>query len=428
MTQFRPVRLPQRDAIAQSYNKSKVAFFMDMRLGKTITVIRWAERRGYKKVLVVCPLSVVHQWLEELDTEYLHAINLRDQFPELSGWHVINYDLIHQRSSYSDEPWDCIILDESAVIRNPQTKVYKFLVDEFPHVEGRAILSGYPAPEGLDDLFCQFHFLHGHFMKTTNWWQFRHKYYNQVDYGWYPRKGTKDLIKQALDKSAIIMRRKDYNLDPGTIHRRRKIPLPSSVREQYNDAENLFCRGKEETKYQVVVQTWLAQLSGGKHKDPLFFELIEGELADEPVIVWFRYNTELHRIRQSLEKRGHSHTYITGEKIKPEERHRRISCCRDGKYRILLMQQAIGMYGLDFSFADTAIYFSRGYSGNARVQSLDRLIDVNKTSPVLIIDLVTEDTVDEDVLDALDEKHLEGGSVMRHSAQKMRERWEKKYG
>ena len=46
--------------------QDKVALFVDMRLGKTVTILRWLKHKKPKRTLIFCPLSIIDVWKREL--------------------------------------------------------------------------------------------------------------------------------------------------------------------------------------------------------------------------------------------------------------------------------------------------------------------------------------------------------------------------
>src|SRR5690606_19836548 len=83
------------------------------------------------------------------------------------------------------------------------------------------------------------------------------------------------------------------------------------------------------------------------------------------------------------------------------KRHEYINELNEGKITHLLCQEKTAQMGLDFSAADTAIYFSNSTSALTRLQTEDRIIHPEKSSPVLLIDFITQNSIDEDVYEAL---------------------------
>jgi len=64
------------------------------------------------------------------------------------------------------------------------------------------------------------------------------------------------------------------------------------------------------------------------------------------------------------------------------------------------METDCGTHGLNLSCADTAIYYSSPLGYEKRRQGQDRIIDIDKKNPPLVIDLICENTVDESLLKA----------------------------
>jgi SNF2 family DNA or RNA helicase len=99
---------------------------------------------------------------------------------------------------------------------------------------------------------------------------------------------------------------------------------------------------------------------------------------------------------------------------------------RKGKYRVLVIQQKIGMMGLNLSTADTDIYYSNMWENEVRSQCEKRTELMTKKVPILHIDLMTRDSVDEEIVPALKEKKLRAKSF--HWVLKgMQARWQRIY-
>ena len=92
------------------------------------------------------------------------------------------------------------------------------------------------------------------------------------------------------------------------------------------------------------------------------------------------------------------------------------------RLQIICAQGRCGQYGLDWSVADTAIYYSNWYDGEIRQQSEDRIVHPKKKEPLLYIDLVAEDSIDEEVVAILKRKKLNA----REFAVELQARWQKR--
>ena len=135
----------------------------DMGLGKTIQALAAAEIlarcEGIERVLVICPTSLKHQWVEEV-RRFTERTVLAVQGPlparaatyrEESFYKVTNYEVV-ERDREAIERWapDLIILDEAQRIKNWRTRTarsVKRLSSPYAFV-----LTGTPLENRLDEL------------------------------------------------------------------------------------------------------------------------------------------------------------------------------------------------------------------------------------------------------------------------------------
>jgi len=422
------------------------ALFMEMRLGKTKVVIEWL-RKLKGKILVVCPLSTVRSsWAEELalEGEPVPALLLgstkerMEAFSTRRKWNIINFEgLSRCPDLLKNYRWDAIVVDESTRIKNPKAQITRLLVNHRQSADRRCILSGYPAPEGPLDYFEQFRFLHGGFLGFTNFWAYRNVGFFPLagKFNWVPKPGFKDRIRASVQSKAFVLSRKEVGIGNRKFYEKRTVemdPAQKKAMEKLEDEFVLEVPGEEEksTVWAPVKFTWMARLAGGFVDEKLVYDgkikelrtILTSELAAEQVVVWFRFNAELHAVATELRKRGVSLGEIDGGT--PEEERARLRLgFKNGHVRVLLIQQKVGMFGLDLSSASTSIYFSNSYSSEHRVQSEDRIEHPKKKEPLLIIDLVARDSIDEDVVSLLRRKRYQNDYyLLRDLAEAVRRR------
>lgn len=423
----------QREALAYALTRDAIGLFLDMRLGKTPVCIRWARKRRFKRVLLIAPLDVLPgmQWEAELRQEGVWPVCIwpnekRDLWLEAAatssmGWYGINYEAVRNNPDILDWHWDLIVLDESTRIRNPKAQITKIILASTDHIRHRAILSGLPNPESSLDLFCQMKFLHGEFLGYDNYWHFRQAKFNNVFYDWVPRKGVREQIKQSVHSTCFIRSRKQTGLGNKRVFERRYVVMNAVQKTMQTSLNRDFMAGTKETKWAPVQQTWMARLAGGFDPDltlvadgkySLLSRIVTEERPREQIVVWFRFTKEIQEAARRLRKKNVKIAVITGatkKRIRPQIQ-------RDfhaGKFRVLLMQVKIGQYGLNLSCANTAIYFSNVWDAEVRLQSMERIEHMAKHMPLLFIDLITRSSVDEAVLDALQEKKQDSRSILR---------------
>ena len=421
----------QQNALQWAEDKNFVAFFMQMRLGKTITAIRWAQAKNPAKVLVVCPAPVVFVWPEELRAEGLPAMALvgtkrREMVAE--GWNIISYDSLRGSPEIARQMWDVVILDESTRIRVPRSKISKLITTELAKfAQCRAILSGLPAPESVHDYFQQILFLREEFMGCTNYWQWRNRYFQPDAKGWtwYPKPGTERRVTNALREMSFTIHRKDVNLGGRKIRERRVIPMSIPQRKMHQQALKEWAAADHTTRNALTKVLWMARAAGGFDPDGRLIStnklreldnLLMTELAKEQVIVWFRFRAELREALRRIAGNGIPVAAIHGDII-GRARRDILSKFASGKIRVLLAQVQTLKEGVNLASADTAIYYSNEYEHGIRAQSEDRIISMNKNTPALLIDLVSDNSIDEGILQILLDKRIQSSKILEELKQ-----------
>lgn len=425
--QLRKLYPHQRTELRTLLRRDQIALFWSMRLGKTLAVIRWAEHRREGPVLVVAPLSVLSTWREELLLEGLasyrvsgpvvsRAEDAQTQLDKGLSWILCNYEGLsyrHERKTYpsplAQMNWDTVILDESACIRSPKAMRSKVAVSCLSSAPRKAILSGMPNPENpILDYVMQYQFLFGSFFEFKNFWRYRQSRFDSIGFDWIPKQGTIAEAKRLIRRTASQLTRKQAGFFTPKVYEKRTVELPSAIRKLYDAVERNYELGEEETNYAVVARTWLHRIAGGfAELDPYqhsakideVVTLLIGELVGEPVLIFFRFNRELHAVALRLRNLGLSVLTITGQ-TRVADRHLRRQQFQEGKYNIILLQTRVVQYGLDFSRAQSTIYYSNYDEYDLRAQSEDRTITVASEEPRLYIDIVVQNTVDEDIWDA----------------------------
>jgi SNF2 family DNA or RNA helicase len=446
---------------------------MEMRTGKSLPTIRRIKLLHPERVLIMAPNSALGSWERELQREgeedVVYLQGSRQQRVELlhqrHRWNLINREgwlalpeiggavpCVHCKGrgrvlsgedsklclwcrgrKHNDAPreervqWDAVVLDESTFIKNPRSKVTKFALTKLaPCATHRYILTGVPNPEGPQDLWSQFAWLDGAAFGAKTFWQFRERYFAPSMYGVEITPHGEQTVRRMTRHRAFICSRRDAQMPDNSVRERRELELPPQWLKIYQDMHTGFMyelMGEtRKTLYAIAAWQWMRQLSGGFADGKLVWtgkldelcELLTGELKHEKVVVWFAYNAEVHAAYQMLKPKIACER-ITG-KTKVEQRRAVLDRFRKRHthaVRVLLLQQKIAEYGMDLSCSDTAIYYSRHASLLTNRQCGDRIVHVRKQHHTLLhLDLVTKNTTDELLLDALHLKNWRSQRVL----------------
>ena len=433
----------QRKAYRYAKPLARIALFMEMRLGKTLVAIRWAEHNRCKKILIASPKSVMEGWQEELlDEEYAeqdivllqgddHTRTMKACFNHFK-WHIINYEGLLYSPQILEVPWDCIILDESTRIRKSRASITKLLNRNTGLVGCKAVLSGHPSPESEMDYYEQFNFLYGSFMHKKNFWFWLQHYCYKSFYNWEVKSCFVAKIKEEVNRLAFCMTRKQAGVGSKKIYQKRYVDMNPKQEKIYKQIKEEFEYeyGKETrtTKWAPVQYEWMSSVASGftpkgesisTAKLEELLSIIKDCLPGEKIVVWFRHNHEILYARTFLSNRKIKVGMFKGD-TKDDKGFKM------GDVQVLLAQGKVGMMGLDWSVASTMVYFSNWYDGEIRVQSEDRIIHPKKKDLLLYIDLITRKTIDIDVVEILREKKVVGKYFMMKLNQKFFDNIKKK--
>ena len=440
MKKLRPYQI---DAIHYLRKHKHGALFMEMRLGKSICMIRHIKQlSGINRVLIVAPYSALSGWEEELKDEGIDSYTLfgtrkeridclalyDSSFLVNPSWFLINKEGFLSLPEIYKVSWDVLILDES-FIRNPQSKVTKFFCNNFRNVKHRFLLSGTPAPEGELDYFTQLYFLDPAILGFKNYWEYRLHWFAQFEYDYQIKPTSRKILSQRLAKSCFFLKRKNVDLGGETIIENRMIELPNEQRAVYDKLEEDFILEyqniQRQTMFAGAKYTMLRQLCGGfaektlvsNHKIEVLKELLAGELKGQHIVIWAWYVHECLYLSKILNCPA-----IFGA-IKPENRNQFRLDFQSRKYQYIVVQPEVWKFGTTLSSASTMIYYSLPEGYLTYTQSKDRAIDLEKQNSILLINLLVKNTVDENGWDSLLRKEdrstmmrsLINAAVKRHS-------------
>lgn len=447
----RPLRDYQKQMLRYCLRERNPALFVQMRLGKTIVAIRSVKIRGSQKVLVVAPYSALYGWSLELieEREDAHGIVelygkrqerlhlLQEQYASCK-WFLLNREGHRILPEIADYAFDTVILDESTFIKAPYSQrkgcaATRFFCENFRDAEHRYILTGTPAPESELDYFCQLRFLDWSLWRESSYWEFRHKHFAVINYTPYISPEGSKYLMGTLAKHCFFLTRSDVKLGGRKIYERRMVQLTDKVRKIYEKVEKEFVLEylgmAQETIYATTKYIWLRRLCGG-FADREFISyakikelesLLTGELHNEQVVILAKHVNEVNQLTKYFSKKYTIGTIHGGvSKSKRPVIYREFQA---GNLDLLIAQPETVKHGVNLSASDTIVFYTSPDGGETREQAEDRVVDTSSNDASLIIDLVCQDTVEEDVIKNLVRK--EGRQdMMRKMVQRLQEKYE----
>lgn len=135
----------QKQLITWALKKGRSAIFADCGLGKTFMSLVWAEnvvRHTAKKVLIVTPIAVGHQFVKEGEKFGIWCKVSRDGNPA-ADITITNYERLHH---FNPSDFVGVVCDESSILKNYKGKTQQAVTDFLKKLPYRLAATATPAP------------------------------------------------------------------------------------------------------------------------------------------------------------------------------------------------------------------------------------------------------------------------------------------
>ena len=366
---------------------------MDPGLGKTFASIVAAHALGYKRILIVAPLTFLQGWADEIkDTfsnQHIQICHQRGPAFYNNGepeWVITNYDTIIRLPELFYRDFDVMIVDESVAIKNRKTQRVAKLLKVRKHVKKVWLLSGSPITKYADDLFAQFQLIDPHAFRS--YWRFAEMYCVLQKTPWATvvvsnrrridiRREFKDLMYVAKEHEVFDIRQPKFHVIECPLQEKQQEIFAQMTKDFIADLTSHTL----ETTAIIAKLAYLQQIvsnplnideewkeKSGK-EDMLYDMLHEGEI-ELPAIVWTWYRKTGQRLTEVFKLMGYKTSYIAGGS---KDRAEVIEKFQDGRIDILVLSLGVGKYGLTLSNAKSVVYYDRTFDADTYIQSLARV-------------------------------------------------------
>jgi SNF2 family DNA or RNA helicase len=385
-------------------NNGRGALIWEMRLGKTITTIRFlSQRADAKRILVVGPYSCLAGWESDLSREKQKIIDIyktppKNRFDTLemfsihSGWFLINKESFLYCDILSFQ-WDAIVEDETW-LANPQAKVTKYFLNHTT-AKYRILLTGTPAPENELQYYTQLQWV-DEILPFRSFWDFRIRCFRPEGNDWKITLKGRQVLARAIATRCSVLTRKDVNLNKEKIFEKRMVQLNKATWKKYLEAESALYEDRI-LKFAGQRRDITRRLCSGKEKEAELLSLLQGELHHEKVIIWADYVEEVERVAALL-----GCCFVHGAVNQYRRQEIKDDFLKNKQH--LVAQPQCWKWGTNLTGVDTVVFFSMPQSLLTWQQVQERTVDLSSNDSLLIISLIAEDTVDEDILEGLNAK------------------------
>ena len=422
-----------------------LALFWEQGVGKTLPAIKAIEHRlasgAIKRALIVCPKTVITAWIKEFAkysalTPAIIGGKDRDGIQQRATVAIINYDLLRMMHLGA---WDMVVFDESQYIKGHTAQRSKAAYALARSATYRLLLTGTPVAKDAGDLFGQFKVL-DETIFGPSFYAFRAKYFVNLGRNfpdWRIRPDATDEIKRKVALRSQRVRKADVLDLPDKLYQVRTIEMAKEQARVYRELERHLLAEIEgvtvTVPYLITRMMRLNQVcSGFLHHEDRNLETENPKLAelkqiiddyDGAVVVWAVFLHDIAAIKAVYP----GALVIDGSKT-TNERQQAIDDFQAGGAKVMVLQQQAGAVGITLTAAHLSIFYSRNYSLLDRVQAEDRLHRIGQRNLVTYIDLVMADSIEQDIVEALEEKRMVAGYLQGDIENLIVERFRSKSG
>lgn len=447
----------------------------EMGLGKTIQslslvtyLIEVKKERG--PFLIIVPLSTITNWTLECEkwapsvkkVVYKGTPNQRKLLAHevrRGDFRILltTYEyIIKDKALLSKIKWAHMIIDEGHRMKNTQSKL-SFTLTHFYHTKNRLILTGTPLQNNLPELWALLNFV---LPKIFNSVKTFDEWFNTP----FANSGSLEKLELSEEESLLIIRRLHKVLRPFLLRRLKKDvekDLPDKVEKvikcdfsalQYSLYQQMLRHNALFVGLSINNGTTKGGIKGLNNKimqlrkicnHPFVFEEVEDlmnpsrllndllwrvsgkfELLDRVlpkfratnhrVLIFFQMTLVMDIMEDYLRLRDMKYLRLDGS-TKAEERQDMLKAFNRPDLDIFcfLLSTRAGGLGLNLQTADTVIIFDTDWNPHQDLQAQDRAHRIGQKNEVRILRLITNDSVEEVILERAHEKLNIDGKVIQ---------------
>jgi len=427
--------IPGLNATLFEYQKKDVYFMSkkkralngnEMGLGKTLETISTCLNVGFKKILIVAPTTLKHNWIREIEKFTNESCVMTDNNNfrtllakiKLSRFVVVHYEMMRK---YIKEiipmGFDCIVCDEAHKIKNKDAKLTQAVKQLKP--EGIFLLTGTPIMNRPEELWSLLNYLDS--SRFSNYWNFVRNYSNVVKTRWgYEISGLRNAeeLHKLLNLYMCRNLKKDVLKDlPEKLQYPEEVEMHPDQKKAYasmrddfktwyernedgdSDNEGIVLAKLIRLKQMAVLPQMVGSDAPSSKMDRLAEIADELCESDRKIIVFSQFKEVVRYVHKLLLQHGVCE--ITGD-TPLDVRDQLVQDFRTNPNKKVFVAtvQSCGL-GLTLTEASVVIHVDKIWNPQLINQANDRAHRIGQKNTVHIISLIARGTIDETIEDKL---------------------------
>lgn len=424
----------QSQAVDFAKDLEYAAIFHEQGLGKTKIALDialyWISEKEIDTVLIVTKKGLVKNWQEETKIHsFLHPKVLDNNrnsnfyvFNSSTRLIITNFETISLEKNrfklFLKSRNVGIIIDESAKLKNPESKLTHDFFELSPLFARKVIMTGTPVANRPYDIWAQIYFLDGGKSLGDDYKDFKSKsdLTNKLASNSDKRIEFEDFISNIFSKInsfSIRETKKSANIalpdkiyhdvwtmfSPGQklmydkLRRELYIELIQNNKKAFDDASSILkriLRLEQITSNPKMLDDTVDFKSGKELELKSLVKEIIGR--GEKVIIWTNYIFNVDYFKNMFS--NYDAVTISGS-MSVEQRNASVTKFKTGSAKVLIATPQSAKEGLTLTVANNAIFYDRGFSLDDYLQAQDRIHRISQIKECNIYNIMIRGSIDE---------------------------------
>lgn len=395
----------QQNVLEETQEYNRVAYYLDMGLGKTFVGSEKMHQLDSPFNLLICQKSKIKDWVEHFQEHYNYTVidytvdKNRHSIPAGSIV-IVNYDLVWRRPELLEMRDFTLMLDESSYVKNEKSKRTKFILKMKP--TNVVLLSGTPVGGKYEELWSQCNLLGWNISKK----EFYKKYIvtKRIDIGGFPvdlivgYKNVENLKQKLREHGAVFMKTEEVITLPEVINTTINIKN-TPLYKKFSDTRLIDTpeTGELVGDTTLTYLLYLRQLCGAfnKHKLSALEDLLES--TNDRVVIFYNYNNELDALLEICKRLKRPVSQINGA-------CKDLTAYEEQPDSVVLVQYQAGAMGINLQKSSKLIYYTLPQSSELFEQSKKRIHRLGQSSTCFYYFLIVEKSVEQKILETLQKR------------------------
>lgn len=403
---------------SSAYSRPGALLALSPGLGKSAVSMFTARALDAESVLVVSPLTLLATWERESRLWAGRQLNRAYGKDPDDMWVVTNYDTVVRRQAFARHRWDIVILDESILVKNRDTKRFQAMKALRTSATRFWLLSGSPTSRYVDDLWAQLHLIDPTAFRS--YWRFTERYcwLEETNWGTNVVASREDRDIQGDLRDVMFVRHQQEVLPdlPEYLVEEILVELSPAQKKAHEELRRNFLTVLESGE-EVTADIKLTQLmrmqevtssmanvgepNGASAKHDTIVDMLEAGSFELPAIVWSHWRPGAEQLFDRLQKEYPSLRValaLGGDQVGNEAK---LKAFVNGDLDVIILSLQVGKFGLTMTNARTVIYLDKTFNADDFIQSRQRVQRIGLDHRPLLITLKSPRTVDQLVEDNL---------------------------